>query len=59
MKLVAGRDKDRYHLIESLKRAPQADIAEVVQRLRPLDPSYLREFQRLLRLAEEENQEDW
>ena len=38
---------------------PQAEIAAVGQRLRPLDPSYLREFQRLLRLAEEENQENW
>lgn len=59
MKLVAGRDKDRYHLIEALKRASQADIAAVVQRLRATDPRYLREFLRLVRLAEEENQENW
>lgn len=59
MKLVASRDKDRYHLIEALKHAKQADVAAIVQWLRPLPPRYLRELQRLMRAAEEENQENW
>ena len=59
MKLVANRDKDRYHLIEALKQADQSQIAEVVQRLRPLDARYLKEFERLVKSAEEENQEKW
>jgi hypothetical protein len=59
MKLVANRDKDRYHLVEALKKATSTQIAEVVIRLRPLDPSYLREFNRLLRAAEDENQDSW
>jgi hypothetical protein len=59
MKLVSNRDKDRYHLVEALKRASPAQVAEVVVRLRQLDPSYLREFERLLRAAEDENQDSW
>lgn len=59
LKLVANRDKDRYHLIEALKHASEAEIASVVERLRPLEPLYLKEFERLLRAAEDEKQEDW
>jgi hypothetical protein len=59
LKLVANRDKDRYHLVEALKQADQGQIADVVQRLRPLDARYLKEFQRLVKAAEEENQEKW
>lgn len=59
MKLVANREKDRYHLGEALRRATAAQIASVVQRLRALDPSYLREFERLLRAAEAENSHHW
>jgi hypothetical protein len=59
MKLVANRDKDRYHLVEALKKATPAQIANVVVRLRPLDPSYLQEFNRLLRAAEDEKQDSW
>jgi hypothetical protein len=59
LKLVANRDKDRYHLIESLKHASEADVAAVVQRLRPLNPVYLKEFERLLRAAEDEKQDNW
>jgi len=59
MKLVAGRDKDRYHLVEALKHADQASVAAIVEWLRPLPPRYLHELQRLLRAAEEENQENW
>jgi hypothetical protein len=59
LKLVANRDKDRYHLVEALKHASELDIASVVQRLRPLDPSYLKEFERLVRAAEVEKQDDW
>jgi hypothetical protein len=59
LKLVANREKDRYHLNEALKKASQAQIAEVVVRLRPLHKSYLREFERLVRAAEDENQENW
>jgi hypothetical protein len=59
LKLVANRDKDRYHLGEALRRATVEQVAAVVQRLRPLDPSYLQEFERLLRAAEAENSERW
>jgi hypothetical protein len=59
LKLVANRDKDRYHLVESLKHASEADVATAVQRLRPLNPVYLKEFERLLRAAEDEKQDDW
>lgn len=59
MKLVANRDKDRYHLGEALRRATPDQVASVVQRLRGLDPSYLREFERLLRAAEAENSDRW
>jgi hypothetical protein len=59
LKLVANRDKDRYHLVEALKQASEAEIASVVQRLRPLDSSYLKEFERLVRAAEDEKQDNW
>jgi len=59
LKLVANREKDRYHLVESLKKASPAQIAEVVVRLRPMHPSYVQEFERLVRAAEDENQENW
>ena len=59
LKLVANRDKDRYHLIEALKHASEAQVAEVVVKLRPLDASYLREFQRLFQAAQDESQQDW
>jgi len=59
MKLVANRDKDRYHLIESFKRATPEQIAEIVVHLRTLPPVYLKEFERLVRAAEDENQENW
>ena len=59
LKLVANREKDRYHLVEALKKASQAQIAEAVVNLRRLHKSYLREFERLVRAAEDENQENW
>ncbi len=60
MKLVTGRDRDRYQLIEALKDRTERERSEVVRRLRPLDPSYLREFERLLRAAEaEQDQANW
>lgn len=60
MKLVANRDKDRYHIVEALKRASQTQISEVIQKLRGLHPSYLAELERLLRSAEEEKaQGEW
>lgn len=59
LKLVASREKDRYHLVEAFKHASQAQIAEAVVQVRPMHPSYLQELQRLVRAAEEENQERW
>ena len=60
MKLVTGRDRDRYQLVEALKNRDEGEKNDVGQKLRPLDPSYLREFERLLRAAEEEReQENW
>ena len=60
MKLVAGRDKDRYHIVEVLKRVGESRMSEVVVSLRGLHPSYLAEFERLVRSAEEERtQEEW
>ena len=59
LKLVANRDKDRYHLVESLKYATLDQVAAVVVRLRPLDPSYLVEFERLVKAAESEQHDSW
>lgn len=60
MKLVASREKDRYHLIEVLKHAGQPGISQVAQLLRNLHPSYLQEFERLVRAAEDEKaQKHW
>ena len=59
MKLVAGRDKDRYHLIESLKQASAEQVAEAVHAVRSLDARYLAELNRLLKAAQDENPENW
>jgi hypothetical protein len=59
MKLVANRDKDRYHVAEALRRASAGQIAAAVQWLRELDRCYLTEFERLLRAAEDENADTW
>ena len=59
MKLVANRDKDRYHLIEALKTASQEQVSRVVVRVRKLHPSYLAELERLVRAAEDEQRERW
>ena len=59
LKLVANRDKDRYHITESLKHATPGQVAAVVVRLRTIDPSYLREFERLLKAAESERHDSW
>jgi hypothetical protein len=59
MKLVAARDKDRYHLGEALRHASQEQIAEAVRKLRLTDPIYLREFDRILRAAEDQDLADW
>lgn len=54
MKLVANRRKDQYHVVEALKHASEAQIAEVVVVLRGMHASYLRTFEELLREAEDE-----
>lgn len=54
MKLVANRRKDQYHLVEALKHASEAYVAEAVVALRDMHPSYLRNFRDLLREAEDE-----
>jgi hypothetical protein len=59
LKLVASREKDRYHLIEALKQASESAIASAVLNLRRIDPTYLTEFQRLFQAAQDEKQEDW
>jgi hypothetical protein len=52
--------KDRYHLVEVLKRATPGKVSDVVKRVRRMDPSYLVELERLVRAAEEEKgQESW
>src|SRR4029453_11115832 len=59
-KLAVGRDKDRYPLVEVLKRATPLQVSDMVTRVRQLHPSYLAEFERLVRAAEEEKgQESW
>jgi hypothetical protein len=59
-KLVAAREKDRYHLVEALRHASGEQIAAVVVLLRGLHSSYLEELERLLRRAEEERDaKDW
>lgn len=59
LKLVANREKDRYHLVEALKEADQQQISEVVVLLRKEAPRYLAEFERLVRAAEDERHEPW
>ncbi len=60
MKLIASREKDRYHLVEVLKPAGEPKISEIVRLLRPLHPSYLQELHRLVRAAgDEKAQERW
>lgn len=59
LKLVANRDKDRYHMVEALKRATPEEVAAVVVRLKTLDATYLREFERLVDAAEQERQDEW
>jgi hypothetical protein len=59
LKLVANREKDRYHMVEALKQTSQVEWASVVQRLQGMSPRYLVEFEHLLRLAEQENQDNW
>lgn len=59
LKLVANRDKDRYHLIEALKRAAPDQIAQTVQCVRAMRSVYLQELERLIRAAEDENTENW
>ena len=59
LKLVANREKDRYHLIEALKQASESAVASAVLNLRRIDPTYLKEFQRLFQAAQDEKQEDW
>jgi len=59
MKLVANRDKDRYHLVEAFKAASQEQIAEVVQSVRSMDSAYLKELLRLIRAAEDEDSRKW
>ena len=59
MKLVAARDKDRYHVSEALKQATQEDVTQAVEKLRELPSHYLEEFRRLIQAVEEEDQSDW
>jgi hypothetical protein len=59
MKLVANRDKDRYHLTEALRNASAEQIRNVVVTLRDFDPVYMAEFHRLLRASEDEDQSNW
>ncbi len=54
LKLVANRDKDRYHVVEALKLATPDQIAACVVQLRTMPPRYLIEFERLVRDAEDE-----
>jgi hypothetical protein len=54
MKLVANRDKDRYHITEALKHADESRIAAAIVELRKLPRRYLTEFVRLVRNAEDE-----
>lgn len=56
LKLVASRDKDRYHLVEAFKQASPEQIAACVVQIRALPSRYLREFERLVRAAEEERE---
>jgi hypothetical protein len=59
MKLVANRDKDRYHLTEALRHASQQQISDSVVMLRDVDPVYMAEFNRLIRAAEDQDQSNW
>jgi len=59
MKLVAGRDKDRYHLIEAFKKINEPTIASVVTYIRAEASQYLGPFQALLQTAQDEDKTTW
>ena len=59
MKLVANRDKDRYHLGEAIKHFDESAVASVVQKLRNQPARYLSEFQRLLQNSLDEDSTNW
>jgi hypothetical protein len=59
MKLVAARDKDRYHLIEAIKQANEAKMSLVVLWLQSHGPQYLPEWSRLVTAAQDEDQSSW
>ena len=59
MKLVAGRDKDRYHLAELCKRIDEQRLGEIVQHLRQQPPQYLAAFHGIQRTAEQEDSRNW
>ncbi|EMI24776.1 hypothetical protein [Rhodopirellula europaea] len=59
MKLVANRDKDRYHLGEAVKRMDEAKVATVVQHLRKYPLRYLQEFHRILQASQDQDSTNW
>lgn len=59
MKLVANRDKDRYHMGEAVKHVSETQVASIVARLRNHPPRYLAEFHRILQCSRDEDSTDW
>jgi hypothetical protein len=48
------------HIVKTLKHASRVQVADEMKRLRSLHPSYAKEFERLLRAAQDERgQANW
>lgn len=59
LKLVADRDKDRYHLSEAVKSWDEAQLGSVVAHLRHYPQRYLHEFQRIVQRSRDEDPRNW
>lgn len=58
LKLSSGRQKDRAHVVEVLKKNDQQSIDAARQHLAAVDPSYLELFDQLLEEAQEERTQE-
>jgi len=59
MKMLAGRDKDYYHLHELAKKLSEPEIASIVVQLRELPETYTAKFHRILDQAQQDDRSDW
>ena len=58
LKISSGRQKDRAHIVEVLKKSEQSAIKRIVDHLLHIDESYKKTFEELLVQAIEERQQE-